>query len=345
MNKKKITRYKLNIKSIISGYKYKIEIKDKEKTQKIIVALSADYGNLGDVAISYAQKEYLKKEFPDAEVIDFPISDTFTNYKALKSIVREGDIITIVGGGNTGDMYDDIEFCRQFIIKQFSKNRIVCFPQTIDFSNSDYGKKALKSAIKTYKNHKQLILSARENKSLSKFKNDFENKVVLAPDIVLSLNLIEPKLSRKGITLCMRKDEEKKMTMLEEKELIEYLKGYGEVEFRDTHIDKKHMNIKEREIELDKIWTKFKKSELVITDRLHGMIFCAITGTPCIAIDNSNAKISGVYEAWLKDYDSIKVLKEFDLEKIMENISLVTQSNITHKEMCFETLKSELRGR
>lgn len=40
-------------------------------------------------------------------------------------------------------------------------------------------------------------------------------------------------------------------------------------------------------------YIKFRECELVITDRIHGMIFAAITGTPCIAL--SNYKIKGTY--------------------------------------------------
>ena len=47
--------------------------------------------------------------------------------KSLKGSINSEDIITIVGGGNIGDMYDDIEYCRQFIIKQFPNNKIVIF--------------------------------------------------------------------------------------------------------------------------------------------------------------------------------------------------------------------------
>ena len=34
----------------------------------------------------------------------------------------------------------------------------------------------------------------------------------------------------------------------------------------------------------------------MITDRLHVMIFCYLTYTPCLAIDNSNHKVSYVFE-------------------------------------------------
>ena len=32
-----------------------------------------------------------------------------------------------------------------------------------------------------------------------------------------------------------------------------------------------------------------------MTDRLHGMIFSVITGTPCIVFDNFNSKIKNAY--------------------------------------------------
>ena len=54
--------------------------------------------------------------------------------------------------------------------------------------------------------------------------------------------------------------------------------------------------------------------KLVVTDRLHCMIFCAVTGTPCIAFDNSNKKISGVYKMWLGDLNYISVSEDFNAD-------------------------------
>lgn len=50
---------------------------------------------------------------------------------------------------------------------------------------------------------------------------------------------------------------------------------------------------------------------MVITDRLHGMIFAAITGTPCIAFDNISKKVSGVYK-WIESLEYIKVVNSFE---------------------------------
>ena len=39
---------------------------------------------------------------------------------------------------------------------------------------------------------------------------------------------------------------------------------------------------------LDTFMSEIGKRKVVVTDRLHGMIFCAITGTPCVVFSNYN---------------------------------------------------------
>ena len=56
---------------------------------------------------------------------------------------------------------------------------------------------------------------------------------------------------------------------------------------------------------LDKFMGEIGGKELVITDRLHGMIFCAITGTPCVVINSKSPKVRGCYE-WIKHLDYIR---------------------------------------
>jgi len=309
IHNKDIIRLKLYLKYLISK-RTSIYSNLNDDKQKIVVALAADYGNLGDVAITFAQTEFLKKIYPEAEIIDFPISKTFSHLKSLKRVIKPHDIITIVGGGNTGDLYDDIEYCRQFIIRNFPKNRIICFPQTIDFSKTEYGKKSLKRAIKVYGKHKYLTLSAREEKSFSIFKELFpNNKVFFVPDIVLSLDETLPTLQRSGITFCFRSDDEKCLEIEKERELIRKISEKNLIRFQDTLITKDMMTPEEREKEFRNILSIFKSSEVVITDRLHGMLFCAITNTPCLAFDNSTRKISGVYDAWLRKFDFIRLIK------------------------------------
>lgn len=82
------------------------------------------------------------------------------------------------------------------------------------------------------------------------------------------------------------------------------------------------VSAKERDMVLQDKWTEFGSVGLVITDQLQSMIFAAITGTPCIAVDNVSKKVSGVY-AWIKDLPYIRVLENPTdiLENIMEMYS------------------------
>ena len=97
-----------------------------------------------------------------------------------------------------------------FLFNNSLNNKIISFPQTIDFSDTDNGKNALQKAIKVYSKHKNLILSAREETSYKKYQEYFpENKVLFLPDIVLSLNEELPKYNREGITLCLEVMEKK----------------------------------------------------------------------------------------------------------------------------------------
>lgn len=308
-----------------SKYSEKYNKEDK----KIIIALAANYGNLGDLAITYAQNKFLKNNFKDYKIIEVPIDETYSCMKDLKKIVNREDIITIIGGGNFGNVYDDIEKERQFFIKQFPKNKIVCFPQTIDFTNDKDGEKSLKRAIKIYNNHKNLVLFAREEKSFNIMKENFNNKVYLVPDIVMSLNEQKPIEKRENITICLRNDKENKIGEIEKNNLLNKLKEkYKEkIIFSDTHIGAVKIDEKDRNKVLNKIWTTFKKSKLVITDRLHGMIFCFITGTPCIALPNSNGKIEATYKKWLKDVPYIKFIENIKDERIYQEIEKILNEN------------------
>lgn len=339
-----VKRKMIEIMSNNDKYTSKYSKEDK----KIVMALAADYGNLGDIAITYAQKEFLLKNFKEYKIIEVLINDTYTSMKSLKKIVGEEDIISVIGGGNFGNIYSDIEGIRQFFIKKFPKNKIVCFPQTIDFTNDTEGRKKFKKAIKIYGNHKNLVLFAREEKSYKIMKENFKNnKVYLVPDIVLSLNKQEPKENREKITICFRNDKENKMTNNEKEKLVEMLrkKYKNDVIMQDTHIGDVKINKEEREKYLEKIWTTFRKSKLVLTDRLHGMIFCAITGTPCIAFPNSNGKIEGTYNKWLKNISYIQLAtKDNDLNIQIEKLLNIGNTNVVEKVEEYETLIQSIKN-
>lgn len=283
------------------------------------IFLAADYGNLGDVAITYAQELYLRERYPNYKIIECPISKTITYLKAIKEQIGKDDIITIVGGGNMGDLYEDIEFLRQLIISNFCKNRIISFPQTLYFSSNNF--KVQKRIARVYSKHSFLKLCARERDSYDKMQYLFlKAQIILCPDIVMGLRLPQFDEPRAGITFCLRKDKERLLNDDQEKELRTQLSIlFTEMFDYDTHIGRSNLSIMEREQELNKIWAHFQRSEWVITDRLHGMIFGFITQTPTIVIPNNNNKINGCYE-WIKDCGFVYMTNSYDINNILSTV-------------------------
>ena len=198
------------------------------------------------------------------------------------------------------------------IVKTFPHNRIISFPQTIEYVDTVKNRFLYNLSKRIYNGHKNLLMCARESVSYAKMRELYPIcNVCFVPDIVMTLDKRSDNIKREDniITLCVRNDKEKKKTALDEdllkSQLIE--QGY-KLNISDTHIGKSRMSMDERETELQKIWDTFSKSKLVITDRLHGMIFAYITGTPALVLPNSNFKVEKCYE-WIKDCGYIKFIK------------------------------------
>lgn len=301
---------------------------------KVIIALAADYGNLGDVAISYAQAEFLNKRYPGHQIVELPISQTFSKLRALQEVCCSEDIITIAGGGNMGDRYEEIEYCRKFVIKQFPNNPIISFPQTIDFSHTKHGCKKLQETIKAYSVHRRLTLIAREVISQQLMKAYFpSHKVLLMPDVVMTLDKSKPQCERRGILLCLRSDQEQQMNPLQAEQLAKLHEAFGSVRSYDTHIRKAHMLPEARMHELNKIWNAFKSAQVVITDRLHGMIFCYITKTPCLVFPSLNYKIKASFE-WIKDCGYIQFCEEFDMDTVLQQLQRLSSIEARGMKQC-----------
>ncbi len=299
-------------------------LKYKNEKKKVVIFLAGFYANLGDLAITYAQREFLREMYPNREIILVPSTETYTSMKTLKKIINKDDIITLIGGGNMSDLYWSLESARLFVIKNFKKNKIISFPQTVSFSDTEKGQKCLDISKKVYSKHQNIVFFLRENNAFKRFKKYFPNvKCELCPDMVLSLKKTEPRRERNQIVCCLRNDGESYISGAQRKSIITQMReNFDNVILRDT-VDVSVDECTEAVFEetLENFWDMLRSSKVVVTDRLHCMIFCVITGTPCVAIDNSNKKISGVYNEWLGEINWVKFATDSDID----NISLLAK--------------------
>ncbi|MGJ9459036.1 polysaccharide pyruvyl transferase family protein [Oceanobacillus sp. CF4.6] len=292
----------------------------KKKNKNVFFLLEQGHGNLGDIAIGYTQKKFINNSFPDYNLIGIREIEYMEHINYFKKIIKATDIICLIGGGSIGDEYLTHENNRRSIISNFKENKIISFPQSMYFNKTH----ELNNSKKMYSMNKNLVLIARDKISYETMKEAFDsNKVLLTPDIVLYLNETHPKRDRNGAVTFLRSDLEGVLSEMDKEKVFSILeRNYKNVSVSDTLINREVPREKVAE-ELNEIFESFKKSELVITDRLHGMVFAAITSTPCVVLSNYNHKIKAQYE-WIKHLDYIKYCKSIaEIEKFIENLKNV----------------------
>jgi pyruvyl transferase EpsI len=236
---------------------------------------------------------------------------------SIKRQIRPQDIVTIVGGGNMGSLYPDIEELRQRVIRSFPGNRIVCFPQTLDWNDAPASSRALQRIVRIYARHPDIHVFARESITREKLENLFRAhanvKIGYVPDIVLSataaaLGAVQG-AQPDGILLCMRDDAERALDARQRQALEDALAQAGlPMRITDTHAGGSGLDDGRcARLLADKI-DEFRVARLVVTDRLHGMILSTLAGTPCLVVPNANHKIRQTWLDWLSDLPQVQFL-------------------------------------
>lgn len=279
-----------------------------------------DYGNIGDQAIAYATKLFLSENYSEFDIIEIQQSQIIKYLNWLKNNINESDIIVLQGGGNFGNLYPPYEAVRRKIVQTFSNNKIIIFPQSVYYTNDKKGNYEIKVAKKIY-NKDNIVIFAREKNSYNRLKALFPNvEVGLCPDIVFYLYGRINVEKKNGLGICLRNDSEKiefnenQVCFIDNK-----IKCYKNINYIDTICSNNNINSQNREqIVYNKIM-EFAVNELVLTDRLHGMIFSFISKTPCVFFPSKTGKASFIYETWLSNSNMISDYKEPQSEIIEED--------------------------
>ncbi len=273
----------------------------------VFLVLTPTHGNLGDHAIAQAEKQLLfTLAIPFIEITDKELYE-LQWHKWLN--VFNGRVLLVHGGGYLGTIWFRAEKLVRALIEENKRSRIIILPNTIYYEDNDEGDQEKENSIRIYNAHKKLTIYARERGSFQQM-NRLYRDVKLVPDMVFRIDQSRNDLARKGCILCLRNDIER--TRSDEtdalvREAAEHLFG-SSVSKRDMVVGHQ-ISVEERGNELEKQFDAFRHAELVITDRLHGMIFSAITGTPCIVINSKSPKVKGCYE-WIQNLDYIRFCEE-----------------------------------
>lgn len=337
---------------VVSGVAITIKVAYlRLKKQPIIFVIGTPaHSNLGDQAIAVAELQFLQRHLPEFTIVEMRLVNLpviSAKIKLTKKLARLGDVIMGHGGGNMGDEYPTEEATRQLIIEAFPNHQIVIFPQTIFYKDTDAAQQMLAGAKEAYAKHQYLTLVAREQHSFEFMQQYFpKNKVLLVPDIVLSMTPFANKSVRHGAMTCLRQDPEKGNIKGLDQQIQQTLKEqFGSVNITDTvSNDRFILTNYLRNRRLHDKWCEFARAEVVVTDRLHGMVFAYLTQTPCVVFSNYNYKVSGTYQ-WIKQMSFIRFCQDItELEDALERVVKTPSKELPDLDKYWQQLAEEIRG-
>lgn len=305
------TRFK---KTIIDNPRKKRQIIKKyclkKGTQNVVIFGTPNHGNLGDYAIYVAEKQLLSRYYTDSNIFGVNMTDFQHEIELLRKLLSEEDIIVLTGGGNFGNQYMDDENIRRSVIQSFPQNRIIMFPQTMYFTKDGIGEEEKQKTLQIYSEHNDLWLVARDEQSYSDMQSLFRNNVRLLPDVVLTW---KPNISskREGALLVLRNDVERVLNDDNKQQIINILRSvYGTVSETDTEVNVENDINRLNDKLMDKV-KQISEAKVIVTDRLHGMIFAAITQTPCLVLNNYNHKIRETYK-WINNLSYVRYISDIE---------------------------------
>ncbi len=320
LDKKKIKWVSWTIALTSFSFEYLEKTLNPNK-KNIFLLNTPDYINLGDHAIAVAEDIYIRENFGEY----YELGSHSCHEEALKTLkkyVKKEDVLLFQGGGNLGSLWRVSEETLRNVLKIFPENNVIVFPQSVFYGSSNEEQKYFQISQQVYNEHKNLTICVRDKRSYDFIKASYNCDCLLLPDMVLTIEYKNAE-ERAGVGLLLRDDKERNVSSELHTNIQEVLKELKERVVTLTH----HPigAIGNRSDKIRNILKQYASCKLIITDRLHGMIFSAITRTPCIAFDNSYKKVSGVYDKWLTKYAYIVCKDNFTKEELKKTIEVLME--------------------
>ncbi|MDF2943975.1 MAG: glycosyl transferase family 2 [Herbinix sp.] len=314
--------------------------------RRIFLIGSEDFSNLGEHHIAISEIEYLQTIFPEYAITEITASEYSVVHHILPFIIKRRDLICMPGGGDRGNANSHAVKIQRDIMMKYRNNRIVIFPQVINYDSSKDGINQLGKDQRIIKKCKNLTVCVREQHSYELAKQYFDCNVVLIPDMVLYSNYNSLQFVRKGAILLLQNDIEGVLSK-EDKIFIEKVvqQQTRNIQFNDIQLIS-NISIFDRKEVVHTFIRKLAQTELVVTNRLYGMLFCAITRTPCIALFEHNYKIDGVYE-WISKLGYIMIIRNCsELEEAVHKLSRIDKKEYDNTSILegFAVLTKQLRN-
>ena len=296
---------------------------------------SAGHGNLGDHQITESMAEFLRELQPDLVIHEVSAREYFQRKRFLRDIILPDDVLLFPGGGNLGTLWPQEERLRQDALATWPENPKLIFPQSVFFSEDEEGERALEESRRIYWGE-NCLLALRDPVSYELARENFSCRLFLTPDISLYSKPAAPENDRSGCLLVLRGDKESQLSDGEQREIEAVVRArFGAVHRGDTILGHR-VRKEQRRQELEALYAQIRSMQLVVTDRLHGMLLSAITGTPCVLFANGYHKNRASMQ-WVEDLPYIRLA-----ERAEDLVSAIDALDLTKTYFYPQEAKREL---
>jgi len=307
----------------------------------VFLVLSQTYKNLGDHAIAKAEMELFAGWGIICREITIDVIQILAKYNDYSVFGRSTVMVT--GGGFIGSLWPHMQEMTAKIVEENPKSKIIILPNTLYFDRTPEDEKLFENSLTVFNQPNVKRFYLREKLSFNMVNSKYST-AKLMPDMVMSMNECRSGFQRSGCLICLRNDKERTLSESQTAVVYDMAKNlFGDnVKITDMRNDT-DVSVEERPMKLEEKFNQFRNAELVITDRLHGMIFAAITGTACIVLNSRSHKLAGCYE-WLKQLEYIRFCS--NAEEIVNIYTSMPHGDhlydMEHLRPWFEEMKTDL---
>ena len=283
------------------------------------------YNNIGDTLIWQGEMDFLK-------LIPHKCKGVYSGDTFLYPEISKDDILLFQGGGNFGDLYPWNHDFKMDVIKHYPKNKTIIFPQTIWFEKEEN----LQACADFLSEHMNVIICARDQVSYNVFKERFQNKIIMLPDMAFCIDMEKwdiPDIGGRDLFL-KRNDGELKsygyMSELESRSNVDVtdwptmlVKDVWQTKLLQrfkiyAHRSPRFFTCKVCDL-LGRYWYRpflintgvkmLRSHNNIYTTRLHTAILSVLLEKKHIEFfDNSYGKNKNFYDTWLSDCDNIQLV-------------------------------------
>jgi pyruvyl transferase EpsO len=244
----------------------------------------------------------------------------------LARVHPDGPIL-INGGGNLGDRYHDQQAVRERVLDDFPGRPVVQLPQSIEFRD----RTNLEDMRQRIERHGNVSLLLRDQDSLDLAREHFAAPSTLCPDMAFALRRFDrPHAATVPILWLARRDPEAsgyETPVADDVEVTDWwplptrwpgqpVAGRLAVEANErlqTVMGRRRRGVSRAWPALAatfdplaRAWVRrgvdiVSRGRVVITDRLHGHVFCLLLGIPHVVLDNETGKVAALYDTFTVD--------------------------------------------